>query len=228
MTAAHALALALNCERFYESDLSSIRLIVCAGSKLSTNIAMKISEHLGEESFVINAYGMSEIAGCATISLPSKEEDPSVGPLSFGIESKITDEDGNRLGVGELGEICLKTKFKFLGYYENEEATSNTMDDENFLVTGDIGYYDQEQRLHIVDRKKDMMKYCGSQMSPTEIEQYIIKDPRVKAVCVVSVPDEVAGDLPAAVIVQNDNDDPISKEEIEQMVAGKNFFWIYY
>lgn len=87
-----------------------------------------------------------------------------------------------------------------------------------------IGYFDEEQRLHIVDRKKDMMKYCGSQMSPTEIEQYIVKNPRVKAVCVVSVPDEVAGDLPAAVIVQNDNDDPISKEEIEQMVAGKNYF----
>lgn len=173
MSAAHALVLALNCERFYESDLSSIRLILCAGSKLSTSIAMKISEHLGEESFVLNAYGMSELAGCATISSPTKEEDPSVGPLLFGIESKITDEDGNRLGVGELGEICLKTKFKFLGYYENEEATSNTMDDEGFLVTGDIGLFIylfilfKIYNLTFLGEKAKGMRLCVSPLKPT-------------------------------------------------------------
>lgn len=221
MSAAHALVLALNCQKFYETDLSHIRLIMCAGSKLASSVDMRISERL-ENGFLVQAYGMSELGGCATMGVPSKDEDESVGLLSFGIEAKIVDDDGNRLGVNETGELCLKTKFKFLGYFDNEEATHDTIDDEGFLMSGDIGYFDEAHKLYIVDRKKDMLKYCGSQLSPTELEQYIIQDPRVKAVSVVGVPHEL-GDLPAAVIVQNDNDNPISKEEVEQMVAGKRF-----
>lgn len=223
MSASHALELALKSENFYETDLSSIRLILCGGSKFSPSTAMKILQRLKNGS-IVQAYGLSEVGGCATMGALTKEEDSSVGRLSLGTQAKITDDDGNRLGIGETGEICLKSRFKFLGYFGNEEATSNAMDNENFLVTGDVGYFNEEHQLYLVDRKKDLMKYCASQISPTEIEQYIVKNPRVKAVCVVSVPDEVAGDLPAAVIVQNDNDDPISKEEIEQMVAGKIFF----
>lgn len=223
MSASHALELALKSEKFHETDLSSIRLILCGGSKFSPSTAMKILQRLKNGS-IVQAYGLSEVGGCATMGVQTKEEDSSVGRLALGTQAKITDDDGNRLGIGETGEICLKSRFKFLGYFGNEEATGNTMDNENFLVTGDVGYFNEEHQLYLVDRKKDLMKYCASQISPTEIEQYIVRNPRVKAVCVVGIPDETAGDLPAAVIVQNDNDNPISKEEIEQMVAGKNFF----
>lgn len=222
MCAAHALELSLKCEQFYETDLSSIRLILCGGSKLSPLTAVKISKYL-KHGIVMHAYGMSEIGGVASLATITEENDTSVGRLSFGIEAKIIDDDGRRLGVGEIGEICMKTKFKFLGYFDNEEATSDAIDDEGFLLSGDIGYFDEMQKLHIVDRKKDMMKYCGSQLSPTEIEQFVIQDPRVKAVCVVGIPDAVAGNLPAAIIVRNDNEGSITKEDIEQMVAGETF-----
>lgn len=181
---------------------------------------MKITKYL-KNGIVMQAYGMSELGGIATIGVTAEENDASVGRLSFGIEAKIIDEDGNRLGVGETGEICLKTKFKFLGYFDNEDATNGAIDDEGFLLTGDIGYFDEEQKLCLVDRKKDMMKYCASQISPTEIEQLIIQCVSVKAVCVVGIPDDVVGDLPAAVIVRNDNEPIVTQQEIEQMVAGE-------
>lgn len=220
MSASHALELALKSEKFYETDLRSIRLILCGGSKFSPSTAMKILQRLNNGS-IMQAYGLSEVGGCATLGVLTKEEDSSVGRLSFGMQAKITDDDGNRLGIGETGEICLKSRFKFLGYFGNEEATSNAIDNDEFLITGDVGYFDQENKLYLVDRKKDLMKYCASQISPTEIEQLIIQCKSVRAVCVVGIPDETAGDLPAAVIVQNDNEPIVTQHEIEQMVAGE-------
>lgn len=67
-----------------------------------------------------------------------------------------------------------------------------------------------------------MIKYCSSQISPSEIENYLIQLPAVQAVCVVGIPDPVSGDLPAAVIVKQGgvDDESISREDVEQMVSG--------
>lgn len=222
MSAAHFLVLALKCEQFYSTDLSSIRMIMCGGSKLSISTALEMKKYLKNGS-IIQVYGMSEVAGCTTIGQIETESDTSVGQLAFGTKAKIIDDDGKRLGINDCGEICTKTKFKFLGYFNNEEATNSAIDDEGFLKTGDIGYFDENFNLFLVDRKKDMMKYCSSQISPTEIEQYLIQNPSIKSVCVVGIPDEEVGDLPAAVIVQNDNEPPITADEVKQMITGEYF-----
>lgn len=220
MSASHYLVLALKCEQFYRTDLSSIRLIMCGGSKLSVNTALEMKKYLKNGSIAI-VYGMSEVAGCASAGKIETEIDTSVGQLKFGTKAKVIDDDGNPLGINEPGELCLKTKFKFLGYFNNEEATSSAFDEDGFLKTGDIGYFDDGGNLFLVDRKKDMMKYCSSQISPTELEQYLIKSPSIKSVCVVGIPDEEVGDLPAAVIVRNDNETPITSDEVDQMIKGK-------
>lgn len=166
---------------------------------------------------------MSEVAGVISIGVVLNESDTSVGRLSHGQQAKIVDDCGNRLGPNEDGEICVKSKYQFLGYFGNSKATSNAFDEEHYLKTGDIGHFDLDQKLYLIDRKKDMMKYCASQISPTEIEQLLIKCKSIEAVCVVGIPDDVAGDLPAAVIVPNENEAPISRHEIEQMVAGRGY-----
>lgn len=222
MSASHFLVLALKCELFYRTDLSTIRLIMCGGSKLSINTALSIKKYL-KNGCIIQVYGMSEVAGCTSAGFIENEDDTSVGQLVFGTKAKIIDDDGNRLGINESGELCTKTKFKFLGYFNNEEATNSSIDEEGYLKTGDVGYFDEQNNLFLVDRKKDLMKYCSSQISPTELEQFLIKCPSIKSVCVVGIPDDEVGDLPVAVIVQNDNETPISSDEVEQMIASKFF-----
>lgn len=191
-----------------------------AGSKLAPSVALEIKKKLKKGSSIVQIYGMSEAAGGITAMEFDSEHSTSVGQVLYGAKIKIIDNDANRLGVEEMGEICVKTKFKFLGYYANEEATNGSVDHEGYLMTGDIGYFDGDGNLHLVDRKKDMLKYCGSQISPTEIEQHLIQSPSIKAACVIGIPDPVVNDLPAAVIIRNDNDPKISRYEVEQMIAG--------
>lgn len=221
MSASHYLVLALKCVQFYRTNLSSLRLILCGGTKLSNSTALEIKKYVTNAT-VVQVYGMSEVAGCTSFAAIEKDEDISVGRLGFGIKVKITDEDGSRLGINETGEICTKTKYKFLGYFNNEEATKNSIDAEGFLKTGDVGYFNENGNLFLVERKKDMLKYCSSQISPTELESFLIKCPNIVSVCVVGIPDAVAGDLPAAVIVQNDNEATITPQEVEQMIGGKS------
>lgn len=215
----HCLVLTLKCEQFYSANLSSVRMIFSGGSKLSISTALEMLKYL-KKGRVMQMYGMSEVGGSISASLVSTEQDTSLGKLLYGIQAKIIDDDGNRQGINECGEICLKAKFKFLGYICNEEATKNAIDSDGFLMTGDVGYFDDVGNLYLIDRVKDMFKYCSSQVSPTEIEQCLIQYPSIKAVCVVGVPDPIAGDLPAAVIIRNSSKAPITQQEIEQMVAG--------
>lgn len=220
VSASHSLVLTLKSERISQANLSSIRGVVCAGSKLPINTALEFLKYLPNGG-ICQIYGLSEVAGASTMDIITPESDGSVGHLQLNTQAKIIDDDGNRLGVNECGEICLKPAYEFLGYLNNEEATENSLDEDRFFKTGDIGYFDSDGKLYLVDRIKDMIKYCSSQISPSEIESYLIQHESIKAVCVVGIPDPVAGDLPAAVIIKQDDDAPISRNDVEQMVAGK-------
>lgn len=214
--------LTLKSDRLPQADLSKVRAIIYSGSKLARSSALEIAKYLLNGK-VVQIYGLSEMAGSVSVGLVTSEntENNSVGRLQSNIEAKIIDDDGNQLGENECGEICLKPAFAFLGYFSNEEATASSMDEDGFFKTGDSGYFDSTGELYLVDRIKDMMKYCASQISPSEIESLLIQHEDIKAVCVVGIPDSVAGDLPAAAIIRKDDETTISQSEIEQMVAGE-------
>lgn len=207
-------------DRLPNADLSKIRAIIYAGSKLSTGTALEIAKYL-TSGVVVQIYGLSEMAGSSTSSAVTSETNASAGRLQVNTQAKIIDDDGNKLGENECGEIYLKPQYAFLGYLNNEEVTLSSIDEDGFFKTGDIGYFDSDGNLYLVDRIKDMIKYCSSQISPSEIENYLIQHEKIKAVCVVGIPDAELGDLPAAAIMQNDDDAPISRSDVEQMVVGK-------
>lgn len=136
------------------------------------------------------------------------------GMLGKGIEVKIVDEEGNRLGIGEQGEICVKSWFPFLGYYQNEEATRSAVK-EGFFHTGDMGYFDERCFLRVVDRMKDIFMYNNFHVDPTGIERVLKCITGVKLVSVVAIPDPVFAGLPAAVVLRQE-DSGITKEMIHQ------------
>lgn len=221
MSASHYLVLSIGCEKFLQTNLSSIRVVMCGGTKLSTSVAIEVLKQL-KNGTIITCYGMSEMGGLVSAGMVKSTGDESMGQLIPGMKAKVVNGDGDCLETGEMGEICLKPEFGFMGYYHNDEATQNSLDNENFLLTGDVGYFDENGNIYLVDRKKELLKYCASQISPTELEQFLIRNDGIKAVCVVGIPDPVAGDLPAAVIVLNE-DAAITEEEIDEMVTGQYF-----
>ena len=106
------------------------------------------------------------------------------------------------------------------GYIGNEEATRNTIDAAGWLHTGDIGYYDQDGFFYVTDRMKELIKYKGLQVSPTELEQILLTHPDVLDAAVIPVKDEMVGELPRAYVVKK----PASKvkeDELIKFVAGK-------
>ncbi|TDG38644.1 hypothetical protein AWZ03_014935, partial [Drosophila navojoa] len=105
-------------------------------------------------------------------------------------------------------------------YYGNPEATSQILDSDGWIHTGDLGYFNDDNLLHVVDRKKAMLKFQGIHYWPAEIENVIRELPQVRDVCVVGIADDVLGDVAAALVVKSPSCN-ITPEEIMNHVAKR-------
>ena len=84
------------------------------------------------------------------------------------------------------------------GYLNNDEATAETIDDDGWLHTGDVGHVDADGHLYVVDRLKELIKYKGFQVPPAELEALLLTHPKVADAAVIGLPDDEAGEIPAA------------------------------
>src|SRR6056300_877647 len=107
-----------------------------------------------------------------------------------------------RPGIGEDGEIWVRGPQVMPGYLNNEQATKNTIDEDGWLHTGDIGHVDEDGHFTIVDRLKELIKFKGFQVPPAELEALLVTHPDVADVAVIGIPDDEAGELPKAFIVR--------------------------
>lgn len=196
-------------------NLSSVKRIYCGGNKIAINTIHQALKCF-PNSTVHQGYGMTELGGYASNDEICSRTD-TVGQLICGMKAKIVDDNGNRMGPNKPGEIRMKPYFNFIGYYNNPTATRDAFDSEGFVCTGDIGYFDAKGDLFIIDRKKDLIRYRDETISPTEIEDVLIKCSEIAMVCVVGIDDAESGELPAAVI-QLVNGKTISKATINQIM----------
>lgn len=212
-----ALAMTLYSEKLDSTDLSSIKMISVGGSAVSDEIMKDFKKYLDKTAMLSISYGMTEI--CQTIAKGLGNNSGAIGMLAPNSKVKIIDGDENLLGVGEPGEVCLRSKNKWPGYYNNPEATALIYKD-GWIHSGDIGFFNEEGVLHIIDRKKDILKYQNYQVYPTEIEMVINKMPDVVEVCVCGLDDLVSRDLPAAAVVKKQKSS-LTTEEVESFVAER-------
>lgn len=219
MNATHQIVLILKSDLIRDADLSSLRQQYVGGSKLPFTVAAELNKYIPNTRIQVT-YGMSEVSGPISLGFPIISRKDSVGKLLNGSIVKIVDQQGNRCDVNVDGEICIKWNYKFLGYYNNNKATEELYDHEGFIMSGDIGHFDEDGYLYVVDRKKDLMKYFNFHISPTAIEEFLIEIPDTKSVCVVGIPDEMANDLPAALVIKQ-NRSGITEKDIYNLVAGK-------
>jgi len=124
------------------------------------------------------------------------------------------------LGLNQRGEVCVKGPQMRKGYYNNVQATQDTIDPEGWLHTGDIAICDDDNYFYIVDRLKELIKVRGFQVAPSELEDLLRKHPGVLDVAVIGVPDERAGELPRAFIVPKDKGS-LTEEDIHKYVDTK-------
>lgn len=215
-TSAFQITVTMKSELIDNADLSSVKFILAGGSKVPFESVERARKYLKNGSLSVG-YGLSEIGGFISANYPCVYNE-TVGRVINGIKIKIVDDSGKRLGPNEVGEICALTLQKFGGYYNNPLATQELYDSEGFICSGDLGYFDEDGNLFVVDRKKDFVKYQNYMISPSEIESLLNKCPEIRSVCVVGIPDEISGDLPAAV-VQLVEGKTISAEQIFNLVA---------
>ncbi|WP_297156530.1 crotonobetaine/carnitine-CoA ligase [uncultured Ellagibacter sp.] len=173
-----------------------------------------------EERFgvrILNTYGSTESIGWVLTDPPTGERKwPSIGRVGLGYEAKIIDENGNELPANRVGEICVKGvpgRSLMLGYVGNEKATAEALTSDGWLHMGDKGYYDEEGWFFFVDRKSNMIKRAGENISTTEIEEILTEHPAVKEAAVIGVPDDIRDEAVKAFILPEDGA-RIDEEEI--------------
>ena len=106
------------------------------------------------------------------------------------------------------------------GYYKNEEATAETISQDLWLHTGDIGVMDDEGYVWILDRKKELIKYKGFQVPPAELEGLLIEHPDVADAAVIGLPDLESGEIPKAFVVKTTSS-KVTESELREYIAEK-------
>ncbi|XP_059225116.1 probable 4-coumarate--CoA ligase 3 [Stomoxys calcitrans] len=212
------LALALTSNAIGESDLSSLDYIIMGGCAIPYALIEKFMKYAPQTIFY-GGYATSET--CCVIASGVCESSNAVGTIGPNVEIKIIDNDnGKLLGPNELGEICVRSRLPWAGYYKNPELTRAIYDSEGWIYTGDNGHINDEGKLFLSERKVDIRKYAGFHFSPSDIEKVIIELPQVADVCVVGIPEGVFGHLPAAAVIKR-AESIIDEREIYQHVVNR-------
>ncbi|MDO5851415.1 MAG: class I adenylate-forming enzyme family protein [Methanobacteriaceae archaeon] len=195
------------------NKLSTVKSMICGGGPLHHEIWKTFYKKYGIS--VLNAYGLSEtiVVGTGTIIRPEDyafaDKFKSVGhPVCFS-QVKIVDvNDANKtLDKYEHGEIALNGPGIAKGYWNSPKKTNEVFLNNGWFLTGDIGYLDDDNRLFITDRKKDMIVMSGWKIYPTEVEETLIKYPKVDEIALFSISDDHRGEIPVAAVVWVDESD---------------------
>ena len=183
-------------------DFSTMKLSGTGGSACRQSTAERWQELTGK--VLLEGYGLSETSPSVTVS-PNylTEFNGKVGMPIPNTEISIRDDDGNEVITGERGEICVRGPQVMKGYWGNEEATSEAIDEDGFFKTGDIGILDKKGFLSIVDRKKDMILVSGFNVYPNEIEDVVSMHPDIIETACIGLPNKRTGESVKIYVVKS-------------------------
>ena len=205
-----------------DHDLSALRVGFIGAAPLSTDLQQRLQDTLGFP--IIQGYGMTEASPVTNADFmePERARPGSIGPAVSDTEEKVVDiETGAKeLPPGEIGELLVRGPQVMKGYYENAQATAETLTEDGWLHTGDIVRMDPDGYFWVLDRKKELIKYKGFQVPPAELEGVMLEHPAVADAAVIGKPDLESGEVPKAFVVWKQGAEPVP-EELMQFVAGK-------
>ena len=202
-----------------EYDLSSVKQVFSGAAPLGGEIEAEAAKRVGAE--VVQGYGLTETSPVTHATQPGKARSGSIGFVISNTEVRIVDPETHvDLGKNEEGEIWIKGPQVMHGYLNNPEATHETIDDDGWLHTGDLGRVDDDGYWYITDRLKELIKYKGFQVAPAELEALLLTHPAVADSAVIPVQELESGEIPKAFVVLKPEHEATA-QEIMDYVAGQ-------
>ncbi|HZU66857.1 MAG TPA: AMP-binding protein [Ktedonobacteraceae bacterium] len=207
---------------FDKYDLSSLKMILCGGAPVPVALMEAVKERMGAD--VAITFGQTESTGGFTLTFP---EDPfelkaaTVGVPQPYVDVKIIDPaTGQVVPCGERGEICCRGYLVMQGYYNMPEKTAEVIDADGWLHTGDLATMDARGYVNIVGRLKEMVIRGGENIFPREIEEFLIRHPKIADVQVLGVPDKFYGEELLAVVLPREGVE-LTEEELREYCKGR-------
>jgi long-chain acyl-CoA synthetase len=200
------------------ADTSSLRLVVCGAAPMPAELIARVEDVLGVA--LVEGYGLSEGSCASTLNPFDGVRKPgTVGLPLPGQEVRVVDQLGNSVPQGERGEIVIRGANVMRGYLNRPEDTAKTIID-GWLHTGDVGIFDEDGYLRIVDRIKDMIIRGGENIYPKEIETVLYSNDAVLEAAVVGQADDVLGEVVVAYVSVRPGA-TVTVEELEALCAER-------
>jgi acyl-CoA synthetase (AMP-forming)/AMP-acid ligase II len=201
---------------FSPGDVKTLRLAVTGAANVPPALLTRIRDEMGFEH-IVTGYGLTE--SCAIVSMCRYDEllevvASSAGHPLPGLEVRIVADNGQPLAAGEAGEVVVRGYTVMRGYLDDPAATAEAIDADGWLHTGDIGVLDEQGRIRITDRLKDMYIVGGFNAYPAEIESMLSRHPAVASCAVIGVPDARMGEVGMAFIVLRREAGAVGPEEL--------------
>jgi fatty-acyl-CoA synthase len=213
----------LNDPDFARFDLSSLRTGIMAGSPCPVEVMRRVKSEMHMDEVTI-CYGMTETSPVSTQTkrdAPLEKQVSTVGQVHPHIEVKVVDpETGRTLPRGFPGELCTRGYSVMLGYWENEEATRESIDAARWMHTGDLAVMDEDGYVNIVGRVKDMIIRGGENIYPREIEEFLYSHPAIADIQVFGVPDERYGEQVCAWVILKEGAE-LDEDSLREFCAGQ-------
>ena len=188
---------------FDARDMSSLRLVIVAGSAVPPDLIRELDRKLPNGT-VAQLWGMTEMQA-GTYTRPGDDVElaaTTAGRPAPGVEVRLLDDDGSPVAAGELGELQVRGSSVFTRYYGNDEANAEAFTADGWFRTGDVAVADEAGNITISGRIKDIINRGGVKYNPREIEDLLHRHPAIAEAAIVPVPDPVLGEKACCCIVR--------------------------
>jgi long-chain acyl-CoA synthetase len=181
-----------------KQKLGTVRYCFSAAAIMAAEIVRQWKERTG--IIISEGYGLTESASAVTYNHYYRHVIGSIGTVVPGVEVQIRDKDGNKVEQGQEGEICIRGHNIMKGYLNNPEDTQSAFWGDGWFRSGDVGLFDKDGYLYIVDRIKDMIITGGENVYPHEVEEVLYTRQEIQECAVVGIPDKDWGERVTAFI----------------------------
>ncbi|MGH8697107.1 MAG: long-chain-fatty-acid--CoA ligase [Burkholderiales bacterium] len=193
----------LNNPDFAKLDFSHLEVAIGGGMAVQKAVADRWKQVTGK--VLLEGYGLTETSPVVcTNPLDLTEYSGAIGLPMPSTEIDIRDDQGRSVGIGEVGELCVRGPQVMKGYWQRPDETAKVLGADGFLATGDMARVDDRGFVRIVDRKKDMILVSGFNVYPNEVEDVIAMHAGVLEVCAIGLPDDKSGEAVKVFIVRKD------------------------
>lgn len=203
-------------------DLSALRVGFFGAAPLSAEMQQRLQDVMGFP--IIQGYGMTEASPVTHSDFlePHLTRPGSIGPALPDTDQKVVDVENGETEVppGEAGELMVRGPQVMKGYFNNAEATRDTLTEDRWLHTGDIVRMDADGYVWVLDRLKELIKYKGFQVPPAELEGVLLEHPGIADAAVIGKEDLESGEIPKAFVVQSPGSE-VSADDVMSFVAER-------